>query len=160
MGFGPPLTAQVWHCFRVRPANHPLRRIAGAAGLVARFLEPGLVAGLGKIAGTGKPSDLASALAVPGSPGSGVALVGRDRARDLAVNVVLPFLEGLAAGQGRPEGGGPYLELYHRFGMLQGNELTREMADQLLVPAWRQQVTTARRQQGLLHLHHLLAGVP
>lgn len=159
-GFGKPLTAQVWHCFRVRPANHPLRRIAGAAGLVARFLEPGLVAGLGKIAGAGKPSDLASALTVPGSPGSGAALVGRDRARDLAVNVVLPFLHGLAAWQEEPEVGRPYLELYHRFGMLQENELTREMADQLLVPAWRERVTTARRQQGLLHLQHLLAGIP
>jgi len=52
-GFGPPLSAQVWHCFRVRPANHPLRRIAGAARLVARFLHPELVEELRQVAASG-----------------------------------------------------------------------------------------------------------
>jgi hypothetical protein len=47
-GFGAPLSGQEWHCFRVRPPNHPRRRIAGAAPLLARFLGPGLVAGLGR----------------------------------------------------------------------------------------------------------------
>ena len=40
-GFGPAMEPQAWHCFRVRPANHPLRRIFGAAGLVSAFLKPG-----------------------------------------------------------------------------------------------------------------------
>ena len=91
-GFGPSLSPQAWHCFRVRPANHPLRRIAGAAGLVARFLETGLVEGLRSIAATGKPSLLTSALAVPSGTGSSPASVGLSRARDLAINVVLPLL--------------------------------------------------------------------
>ena len=67
---------QAWHCFRVRPANHPLRRIFGAAGLVSRFLETGLVEGLRDAATTGKPALLTSALAVPSSTGSGPAFVG------------------------------------------------------------------------------------
>ena len=87
-GFGQPLSAETWHCFRVRPANHPLRRIAGAAALVARFLEPGLVAGLRRAAESGKPKVLTSALTVSGSWAGGPAPVGLVRARELAVNVV------------------------------------------------------------------------
>ena len=118
------------------------------------------MAGLRRIASAGKPSGLASALAVPGYPDSGTALVGLGRARDLAVNVVLPFLNALAVRDDEPGAGEAYLGLYHRFGMLQENELTREMAGQLLVPSWRDVVASARRQQGLLHLHHLLSGFP
>ena len=82
-----------------------------------------------------------------------VASIGRDRARELAVNVVLPFLHALPGG-----GADGYLDLYRRFGKPQENELTREMARLLLDPAWGQLVTSARRQQGLIHLHRVLAG--
>ena len=47
--------------------------------------------------------------------------------------------------------------IYQRFGKLQDNELTREMADELLEPAWGNVSNTARRRQGLLHRHHLLS---
>ena len=158
-GLGPPLDRRAWHCFRVRPANHPLRRIAGAAGLLARFLEPGPVAGLREAAESGSAKKLVSALTVLGSRSDRAASVGQGRARDLAVNVVLPLLHALAAIPDQPEAGGCYLELYRRFPKLQENELTREMARQLLAPAWRPEVKGARRQQGLLHLHQLLCGV-
>ena len=157
-GFGPPLSAGEWHCFRVRPANHPRRRIGGAARLLDRFIEEGLAAGVGRVAGAGSPKELTLSLEVAGTPGGENAWVGQARARDLAVNVVLPFLHALG---GRPEGrpsGRDCLAIYQRFGNLQENELTREMADQLVDPAWSGVVTTARRQQGLLHLHSLLGG--
>mgnify|MGYP003728977847 CR=1 FL=1 len=32
------------------------------------------------------------------------------------------------------------------------------MSEQLINPAWRKAVTTARRQQGLIHLKRLLSG--
>ncbi len=150
-GFGVPLSAGEWHCFRVRPSNHPRRRISGAARLLDRYIEQGLVAGLGRVAGTGSPRELTLALEVGPDPGGKQAWIGRGRARDLAVNVVLPFLHGLGS---RHE----CLDLYQRFSKLQENELTREMADQLVDPAWGGVVTTARRQQGLLHLHSLLGG--
>ena len=50
------------------------------------------------------------------------------------------------------------LALFRRFPRLAGNQLTREMTDQLLPAAWRETVTNARRQQGLLHLSALLRG--
>ena len=162
-GFGRRLSADSWRLFRVRPSNHPLRRIAGAAVLIDRFLETGLVDGLRQACKLGKPSHLTSALAASGE-GRGAALVGQGRARDLAVNVVLPFLHALAESlqEPRPERRSdaqpdrPYLVLYRKFGKLQENEVTREVAEQLLPDGWRATVNSARRQQGLLHLHHLV----
>ena len=147
---------QVWHCFRVRPANDPLRRIFGAAGLVSRFLETGLVEGLPDAVTTGKPALLTSALAVPSSTGSGPAFVGLSRARDLAVNVVLPFLHSLAKIRQNSQETESYLETYGRFGKLQDNELTQEMFGELLDPGLQDVVNNGRRQQGLLHLEHLI----
>ncbi len=166
-GFGLPLARREWHCFRVRPANHPWRRVAGAAALLARFLEAGLVAGLQQAAESGIPSRLTAALVVGKSDAGGRSLIGPGRARDLAVNVVLPFLHALethalatAQGEGDPEADldRRYSQCYRRFGLLQDNELLREMRDRLIDPTWEGVIDSARRQQGLLHLHHLLRG--
>ena len=168
-GLGPPLARREWHCFRVRPANHPWRRVAGAAVLLARFLESGLVTGLQPAAESGIPSRLTSALAVGKSDGGGRSLIGPGRARDLAVNVVLPFFHALgtparaaAEREGDSDSGQRYSKSYlqsnWRFGLLQDNELFREMRDRLFDPAWAGAIDSARRQQGLLHLHHLLRG--
>lgn len=166
-GFGLPLARREWHCFRVRPANHPWRRVAGAAALLARFLEAGLVAGLQQAAESGIPSRLTAALVVGKSDAGGRSLIGPGRARDLAVNVVLPFLHALethalatAQGEGDPEADldQRYSQCYRRFGLLQDNELLREMRDRLIDPTWEGVIDSARRQQGLLHLHHLLRG--
>ena len=153
-GFGTPLYGGEWHCFRVRPSNHPRRRIAGAAGLLDRFLEEGLTTGLLRATGDG-PRQLTLALMVTGGSGQKPTFTGPSRAADLAVNVVLPFFHGLA---GDDEGPGEFLDLYQRFGRLQENELTREMAAQLLDPSWRGELNSARRQQGLLHLHSVIIG--
>ena len=171
VGLGPPLHRREWHCFRVRPANHPWRRVAGAAVLLARFLESGLVAGLQQAAESGIPSRLTSALVVGKSDAGGRSLIGPGRARDLAVNVVLPFFHSLethARAVVLVEGdreedregdlGQRYFQIYRRFGLLQDNVLLGEMRDRLLDPAGAGMIDSARRQQGLLHLHHLLCG--
>lgn len=157
-GFGPPLSRREWHCFRVRPANHPRRRIGGAARLVARYLDGGMAEGLRQAANAGARRGLISALTVVGVPGREPAWIGAGRALDLAVNVVLPFLHALDRRRGGPASGREQLALYRRLGKLQENELTREMVEQLVEPAWPGVVDTARRQQGLLHLHSLLSG--
>ncbi len=160
VGLGPPLARREWHCFRVRPANHPRRRVAGAAVLLARYLESGLVAGLQQAAESGRPSRLTSALAAGKGEAGGRSLIDPGRARDLAVNVVLPFFHALAGlrGEGDPDSGQRCSQSYRRFGLLQDNELFREMRDRLFDPAWAGAIDSARRQQGLLHLHHLLRG--
>ncbi len=149
-GLGPVMERKDWHLFRVRPSNHPAVRVEGAAELLAKFLERGLITGLAEAAGS--PSRLTAALTVDGQNG-GSAPVGTGRARDLSVNAVLPMLHSLDGGEDSP-----YLELFRRFPKLQGNEVAREMAEQLLPEGWRSDVNSARRQQGLLHLAALLRG--
>ncbi len=154
-GLGPAMERKEWHLFRVRPANHPAARIEGAAELVARFLERGLLVGLADAAGSS--GQLTAALAVDGRSG-GSAPIGAGRAKDLAVNAVLPLLHTI--DEDSLDGGAesPYLALYRRFSKLQGNEVVREMTTQLLPEAWQAEVNNARRQQGLLHLAALLRG--
>ena len=150
-GIGPLMARGEWRLFRIRPANHPAARIAGAAELLARFLERGLLAGLADAAAS--PKQLTAALSVAGR-GSTPASIGAGRARDLAVNAALPLLHALERGGAAS----PYLELYRRFPKLQGNEIVREMTDQLLPAPWHSEIRNARRQQGLLHLAALLRG--
>lgn len=167
--YGPPLAAAEWHCFRVRPTNHPRHRIAGAARLLARFIEPsagaeidsGLVDRLTDLVAAGPPAKLTAALTVAAGPGEKTAAIGPARARDLAVNVVLPFAHArfTAAATTEPDGGiipSPALSRYHALGQLQDNEVIRETAARLAAP--NKIANTARRQQGLLHLHRRLSG--
>ena len=155
-GVGSAMNPAEWRLFRVRPAKHPRRRIMGAAVLLDRFLEPGLAAGLATVAFGLNPAKLTAALVASGVEGA--ALVGPARGKDLAVNAVLPFMHGWSEfGSQGPEPDGA-LALFRRFPRLAGNQLTREMTDQLLPAAWRETVTNARRQQGLLHLSALLRG--
>ena len=129
------------------------------------------MAGLEQAAKSGIPSRLTSALVVGKVDAGGRSLIGPGRARDLPVNVVLPFFHALETqalaglwGEGDPDldSGqrffGSYLHCYGRFGLLQHNELLREMRERLFDPAWAVAIDSARRQQGLLHLHHLLRG--
>ena len=167
VGFGSPLVSKEWHCFRLRPSNHPRRRIRGAAVLLDRFLDQGLVAGLAGACGSGNAKRLLSALSVSGEHGLAAnrqpALIGKDRASDLAVNVVLPFfhaLDGLHPGRGPC---GDPLGFYRDFGNLQGNDLIREMSQQLFDPYWdvngsSKIINSPRRQQGILRLHAVLTG--
>ena len=167
--YGPPLAAAEWHCFRVRPVNHPRHRIAGAARLLARFIEPSdgyadssdLVDRLTDLVAAGPPAKLTAALTIAAGPGEKTAAIGPARARDLAVNVVLPFIHArfTDATAAEPDSGvipSPALSHYHALGQLQDNEVIRETAARLAAPD--KVANTARRQQGLLHLHRRLSG--
>ncbi len=153
-GMDPAMDRKEWRLFRVRPSNHPLRRIMGAAQITERYLESGLASGLVELAAGGNAAKLTKRLVVVGSDGP--APVGTGRARDLAVNAVLPFVHALGRWEG-PRWSNA-LDLYRGFPKLADNELTREMKAQLLPAHWHGTVSNARRQQGLLHLSALLKG--
>ena len=144
-----------WHTFRVRPGNHPGRRMAGAAALVARYAEAGLVGGLERLALAGDHRTLEAGLTVCQE---GATLVGRGRAADMAVNVALPFFHALAGRTGGSTMAEQTLRLYERWPLLQENELTREMSSLLGLQGLDGARDGARRQQGLIHLYRLLTG--
>ena len=128
----------------------------GAAMLLDRCLEAGLAAGLREVVEELSPAKLTGSLCA-GSH-TGPAYVGRGRAKDLAVNAVLPFMHAWDEVEVQDGAPGVPEALYRRFPLLADNEITREMTAQLLPAGWRGAVSNARRQQGLLHLSALLKG--
>jgi hypothetical protein len=127
----------------------PQRRIVGAGYLLARYLGRGLVPGLLQVVGEADVERghrrLEGGLMIK-RDGYGT-LIGRGRAREMVVNVLLPFSFAWADGQLREHA----LELYRNYPRLEENQITREMSRQLLVGSGV--VNSARRQQGLLHLY-------
>ncbi len=104
-----------WQTFRVRPDNHPVRRVGAAVELMRRWLQgPGLLDDLrGAVSGAENPRDAAArlidALVIPpegywaahGDFGRlrrsrPSALIGRGRALDMLATAVLPFLLAVA----------------------------------------------------------------
>ena len=151
-----PVTAQPplrWHLFRVRPVNHPKQRIKGAAVLLERYLEEGLAQGMTRHISQGA-SALQQALTVRDG---GQALIGPDRARELAINAVLPFAVAWGAPGADAALAVAATELYHGYPKATSNGIHREMVELLIPAQWRSTINGARRQQGLLHLQRLLA---
>ena len=83
------------------------------------------------------------------------ALVGRSRAADIVVNVLLPALLAHAEHSDMPDLRNAVLGVYACYPKLAENQVTRAMADEALGPHRRQAINTARRQQGLIHLYRL-----
>lgn len=147
-----------WQWDRVRPANSPLRRLAAAARLLARYAWP--VSGLGLLApfldraDTYAPQELAkewtSMLFVQGDgywanhsdfgrPLAGVdkdevALVGQSRAADMVVNILLSVLLAYADSHGRPALRSEACAVYEVYPKLSENKITRTMQDEVFGP--------------------------
>ena len=147
----------------LRPANHPARRLAGLAQLLARHdLRPEGLAAAGEaleasparlIATWTAPAQgywrekLAPGLPATRPPG---ALIGRGRAIELLVNAVLPWVAALAEAQGESERAAQARACFGRlprpgpYGALAFLETNLRVAGRPL---------DARRQQGLLTLY-------
>ena len=141
-----PMAASQWRLFRVRPANHPVARITGAAYLLERFLGTGLARGLEQAVLSGDARSLIEKLSVR-------PFIGRSRAADIAVNVVLPFQHAYATLQRSTGLNDRCVQLYREFPRLEDNEVIREMKRLLGAETSASLVTGARRQQGLIHLY-------
>ncbi len=128
-----------------RPANHPLRRLAGAARILDRHLERGLLRGLAEAASLGSRR-LTDAL-------SAKPYVGVGRAREAAVTAALPLVHAWA-GMRRDRGlEALCLETYRGFPKLQENAVTREMARLLSRAGASPGRLGARRHQGLMQIY-------
>jgi hypothetical protein len=161
-GFSRPLPEEEapllpWRTDGLRPENHPLRRLRGAARLLVRHADRGLLGGLEQATARAQetgPQALTSALRVdesaPDGPSARPALIGAGRAREMAVNVVLPFLLAWSEERGDPAPGERALALYRRYPSLPSYGILRTLTAAL----GRELTTGARRQQGMLHLFH------
>lgn len=153
-----PLSRERWRLAGLRPANSPLRRLHGAAALLAASTAAGLAQHICLDFPAGPPAaaarELRRRLMVP-DPAPGPRprhLVGAGRAADVVVNVVLPCAIAYADLASHPGLAAAAWAVYHAHPKLGENELTRLMANQLLGTTRRRLVLGARRQQGLLYL--------
>lgn len=157
-GLSPVLGLDAWRLFRIRPGNHPRRRLLGAAVLLDRAWERGLLADLADRVLTGGVTEVRAGL-VARDPGSGDTLIGPGRAGDIAVNVLLPFVHAWGRLDHRPQASQAALRLYRAWPPLQENEITREMAERLADLPWRPGAAAgARAQQGLMEMYARLFG--
>ena len=139
-----PMKKNDWRLFRVRPSNHPVQRILGASHLINDSLDLGLTETFSVDLAEGGHKSVLARLERP-------AQIGRARAIDILVNVLLPFLHAHAEISGDEQLKASALESYKKAPKLQENEITREMARICGIDGGLK--LTARRQQGLIHIY-------
>jgi len=161
------LNATDWVFGGVRPANYPTRRIATAARLVVGYRDLGLDRALLAPLGRGEPPSPAALERLflvedPSAywsthadfgrplPGGPAALLGRDRARDAVVNVVLPLALAVAAETGDRGLADAAWAAYRSFPRPSSYHAADKLATE--IGAADRLVGSARRQQGLLYL--------
>jgi hypothetical protein len=158
------MSADDWCFFKVRPVNLPTRRIVAMSYLLLRYRQEGLLSGLMKAfeeLPAGDVDGIEPLLMVtagdcrPGNPE--VALpspLGRGRAADIVINVILPFAAAWGSAASRPGLAEKAIEMYHSHPCPAANTIDRHMLKQL--GTGRHVVNNARRQQGLLHIYKTL----
>ena len=114
--------------------------------MMDRFVEGGLVTGLVGGVSEGKAAGLVRLLGVK-------PYIGDGRAREMAVNAVLPFLYAWAGMRRDRRLKETSFDLYRWFPKLPDNAVTREMADRLGDDLKGVQGMGARGQQGLIHMY-------
>ena len=161
------MSAADWSFFKVRPGNHPVRRLAAMSHLLLRYRKKGLLAGLEeKLSEAAEDSGshwLEQALLIApdsywsrfldfGVPASGMvpALLGKERAAEIIINVLLPF----RFARGPAERSEEAMGIYREYGAPAENTLVKHMRKQLGIS--KQLVASARRQQGLIHIYKTL----
>lgn len=162
------LTPQRWRLWGIRPENQPVRRLAGAASLLTRNAQDLLAPVRGLLAA---PRLSVAALLSPwtataqgywrhhfdltgGACRLPAALIGRGRALEMVVNVVLPLATALAEARRDGEAALRARELLARLPRASRYGVTRFLEEALRNSEGRALRLNARRQQGLLHLYH------
>jgi hypothetical protein len=79
------------------------------------------------------------------------AMLGRSRAGEIAVNVLLPFYCAWCKFYHLPGQSVPAIEIYRSFPRNPENSLVKHMKEQLALSG--KYINTARRQQGLMHVY-------
>ncbi|MBN1644280.1 MAG: DUF2851 family protein [Dehalococcoidales bacterium] len=156
-----------WKLFRIRPANSPLRRLAGMSCLALRYRGKGILTGLLELARE-TPMEKAHRYLEEGLMVSGDEywanhfdfgktwtlnpwLIGRSRAADIVVNVLLPFVSARGRIFNLTEPGEKASNLYRTYPAIQENTIQRHLRTQFGLKTT--EINSAQRQQGLLHIY-------
>ena len=160
-----------WHLFKVRPNNSPVRRIVAMSYLTLRYKERGIFAELVSKIREATVSEghrgLEESLLIPAKGywashfdfGSASrlrlpTLLGRSRAAEIIVNVLLPFTFAWGKLYAQQELSQKAFELYGHYPKLAVNTVEKHMLKQLGLSG--SLIYSARRQQGLLHIYKKL----
>ena len=160
-----------WHLFRVRPNNSPVRRLAAMTYLILRYRKRGMLEGIidaikeASIRESRFRLEKSLPVTTDGYWAShldfGLAsrtinptLLGSRRGADIIINILLPFTFAWAELGSQPQLEEKALELYRQHPKLAENTLERHMKSQLGVS--NDLISSARRQQGLIHIYHTL----
>lgn len=146
-----------WSLARVRPANHPARRLLGLAALLARCAASGLLAACLEPLAAEEPkvgaAELRALLAGQERPGDVFGrYVGPDRAAEMVVNVVLPLGLAYGAWSGDERLVAGAAALWEVYPAPAANEPVRALLRQI-AGGDALRLRTARQQQGALHLY-------
>ena len=169
---GREMSPNEWHLSCTRPYNSPLRRLVAMSYLITRYRDKGLMSGLrdNSVVSTLSSREwrqLEEGLMVTAdgywahhfdfgvvSLTSSPTILGKARASDIIVNVLLPFTFARGESEGRAELALAARGLYQQSPRLSDNALVRHMMSQLGIG--HRIVNSARRQQGLLHIYRTL----
>ncbi len=175
-----PLKKEEWLFFRLRPANFPTRRIAGASMILFRFFETGILEKLLHLfQSQGKSNrEIKNELvrlficrtkgywakfytftdaAEMFNPDKEVTLIGESRSREIVINIVLPVLYAFALETEDAQTRAKIQQIYNEFPKTTKNMIERKMIERFFGQDRNKQklITTAAKQQGLIHLYKL-----
>ncbi|HEX3723134.1 MAG TPA: DUF2851 family protein, partial [Nitrolancea sp.] len=143
---GIQVPASRWSLARVRPAAHPIRRLLGFALFLSR-LESGLVEGVSAEVSRPEANRALQHWLTYRNP-----YLGRAHAHEIIVNVIVPFTLAYGDLTNQSNLTERAMALWEELPAGQGNSVITRMVDQVC-GGHPQRVTSARAEQGLLHLN-------
>ena len=166
-GHAQAMNASEWRFHGIRPENSPTRRIVAAGHVLARHqgsLLQSVLPALNRLPLTDAQENLEQSLRVQvggywashfdfgAASGWRPALIGRSRARDIIVNVLLPFCFAWGSLSAQEWLRDVSLSLYEDHPEMEENWITRHMKEKVLGDTAARK-DSARRQQGFIELH-------
>jgi len=163
------MNASEWRFHGIRPENSPTRRMVAASYLLIRHqgrLLQRILPAMNRLPLTVIQDNLEESLTVKvggywashfdfgAASGWRPALIGQSRARDIIVNVVLPFCFAWGHISGQEWLHDVSLSLYQNHPGLEENWITRHMKAKVLGDG-AAKMDSARQQQGLIQLHEV-----
>jgi len=151
-GLQPALCDRDWILCRVRPGNHPIRRLLALGYLILRYRARGLFGSLLVAIRSLPVSRTAASLEqlFTVNLASETALLGGERAAEIVVNVFLPAVFAWSISQGNCEAADKILDYYRHYPRLPVNSLVHHMLGQLSLSG--HDINGACQQQGLIHI--------